>query len=54
MTMQCRNFDLSFRLKVVGMFKEQGLGISHVRQTMKFGVTAIHRLVEQYEAEQPA
>ena len=34
MTRQRRNFDPSFKLEVVSMFTEQGLGISHVSQTM--------------------
>jgi transposase len=52
MTRQRRNFDPSFKLEVVRMITEQGLSISHVSQTMDIGVTAIHRWMEQYEADQ--
>lgn len=52
MTRQRRNFDLSFKLEIVKMIKEQGLSVQHVCQSMGIGPTAVRRWVEQYEAEQ--
>jgi transposase len=52
MTEQRRNFDLSFKLEVVRMIKEQGLSVRHVCQSMSIGPTAVRRWVEQYDAEQ--
>jgi transposase len=52
MTRQRHNFDPSFKLEIVRIITERGLSISHVRQTMDIGVSAIRRWMEQYEAEQ--
>jgi transposase len=52
MTRERHNFDPSFKLGIVRIITERGLSISHVRQTMDIGVSAIRRWMEQYEAEQ--
>ncbi|MBV6271854.1 transposase, partial [Alcaligenaceae bacterium CGII-47] len=46
-----RKFDTQFKLEVVHMVKDHGLGVSEVSKTMGVGETAIRRWVEQYEAE---
>lgn len=45
-------FDVSFKLQVVKMIKEQGLSVPQVCQDMDLGPTAVRRWVQQYEAEQ--
>ena len=52
MTKQRRHFDISLKLEVVRMVKEQGLSPSQVSQSMNIGETAIRRWLKQYEAEQ--
>jgi transposase len=46
-----RKFDASFKLEVVRMVKEQGLGITQVCRSMDLGETAVRRWVKQYETE---
>jgi transposase len=52
MTRQRRSFDPGFKLEVVKMIKEQGLGVAHVSESMSIGTSAIRRWVAQYAAEQ--
>ena len=52
MTKQRRHFDISLKLEVIRMIKEQGLSTSQVSQSMNIGETAIRRWLKQYEAEQ--
>ena len=52
MTKQRRHFDISLKLEVVRMIKEQGLSASQISQSMNIGETAIRRWLKQYEAEQ--
>lgn len=47
-----KTFDVSFKLQVVKMIKEQGLSVSQVCQDMDLGPTAVRRWVQQYESEQ--
>jgi transposase len=47
-----RTFDDSFKLEVVKMIKDQGLGVSQVCRDLNIGDTAVRRWVQQYEAEQ--
>jgi transposase len=42
---QRRHFDVSFKLEVVRMVKDQGLSITQVGQTMSLGETAIRRWI---------
>ena len=51
MTKQRRQFDISLKLEVVRMIKEQGLTATQVSQSMDIGETAIRRWIKQYEAE---
>jgi transposase len=46
-----REFDDSFKLQVVKMVKEQGLGVPQVCREMGLGPTAVRRWVRQYEAD---
>ncbi len=52
MTKQRRQFDISLKLEVVRMIKEQGLTTNQVSQSMDIGETAIRRWIKQYQAEQ--
>ncbi|AIC17952.1 transposase [Pseudomonas chlororaphis] len=47
-----RKFDTSFKLEVVKMIKDQGMGIAQVCRDLELGETAVRRWVQQYEAEQ--
>lgn len=51
MTRQRRSFDPGFKLEVVKMIKEQGLGVQHVSESMSIGTSSIRRRVAQYAAE---
>ena len=52
MSQKRRTFDRDFKLKVVQMIREQGLGIGQVCRDMKLGDTAVRRWVAQFDAEQ--
>jgi transposase len=52
MSQKRKTFDVSFKLQVVKMIKEQGLSVPHVCQDLDLGPTAVRRWVQQYEAEQ--
>jgi transposase len=47
-----RSFDSGFKLQVVRMIKDQGLGVSQVCADMNLGETAVRRWLKQFEAEQ--
>lgn len=47
-----RHFDPSFKLEVVRMVREQGLGVAEVCRTMNVGETALRRWLAQVVAEQ--
>lgn len=47
-----RTFDTSFKLRIVQMIKEQGVGVAQVCRDMKLGETAVRRWVAQFDAEQ--
>lgn len=46
-----RHFDPSFKLEVVRMVRDQGLGVSEVCRTMNVGETALRRWLVQVDAE---
>lgn len=46
-----RRFDASFKLEVVRMVRDQGLGVTEVSRTMDLGETAIRRWITQVDAE---
>jgi transposase len=52
MTKQRRQFDISLKLEIVRMIKEQGLTTTRVSQCMDIGETAIRRWIKQYDAGQ--
>ncbi|MFT5532485.1 MAG: transposase [Burkholderiaceae bacterium] len=52
MTKQRRQFDISLKLEVVRLIKEQGLTTTQVSQSVDIGETAIRRWIKQYDAEQ--
>ena len=52
MAKQRKRFDVSLKLEVVRMIKDQGLSVRHVSESMGIGPTAIRRWLEQYDAEQ--
>jgi transposase-like protein len=52
MSQKRKTFDVSFKLQVVKMIKEQGLSVPHVCRDLDLGPTAVRRWVQQYEAEQ--
>lgn len=52
MARQRKTFDISLKLEVVRMIKEQGLSVQNVSETMSIGPTAIRRWVSQYDADQ--
>ena len=47
-----RHFDPSFKLEVVRMVRDQGLGVAEVCRTMNVGETALRRWLTQVDAEQ--
>jgi transposase len=47
-----RSFDSGFKLQVVRMIKDQGLGVSQVCEDMNLGETAVRRWLKQFEADQ--
>lgn len=47
-----RVFDTDFKLQVVKMINEQGLGVAQVCKDMQLGETAVRRWLVQYQAEQ--
>lgn len=47
-----RHFDPSFKLEVVRMVRDQGLGVGEVCRTMNVGETALRRWLAQVDAEQ--
>jgi transposase len=51
MTKKRRKFDASFKLEVVRMVKDQGLGITQVCRSMDLGETAVQRWIQQYQME---
>lgn len=51
MTRLRRTFDASFKLEVVKMIKNQGIGIAEVCRAMELGETAVRRWLRQYESE---
>ena len=52
MAKQRKKFDISLKLEVVRMIKEQGLSVQNVSESMNIGPTAIRRWVTQHGAEQ--
>lgn len=47
-----RTFDTSFKLQVVRMIKDQGLGVSQLCRDMNLGETAVRRWIAQFDTEQ--
>jgi transposase len=47
-----RKFDAAFKLQVVQMIREQGLGISQVCRDQDLVDSAVRRWLAQYDAEQ--
>lgn len=47
-----RVFDTEFKLQVVKLIHEQGLGVAQVCKDMQLGETAVRRWLTQYRAEQ--
>lgn len=47
-----RAFDEAFKLQVVKMITDQGLGVPQVCRDLELSETAVRRWVHQYEAEQ--
>ena len=52
MSTKRKTFDVSFKLQVVKMIKDQGLSVPQVCRDMDLGDTAVRRWLQQYEAEQ--
>jgi len=46
-----RAFDAAFKLQVVRMIREQGLGVAQVCRDMNLVESAVRRWVEQYDEE---
>lgn len=46
-----RTFDAAFKLQVVRMVRDQGLGVGQVCRDLGVGETAVRRWLEQYDAE---
>lgn len=46
-----RKFDVSFKLEVAKMIKDQGLSVTEVCRSMSLGETAVRRWIQQYEDE---
>lgn len=51
MNQKRRRFDSAFKLVVVRMVRDQGLGVQAVCNTMNVGVTALRRWIAQVDAE---
>ena len=51
MNQKRRTFDTSFKLRIVQMIRDQGLGVGQVCRDMKLGETAVRRWVAQFDAE---
>ena len=51
MSRKRRSFDVSFKLQVVQMIKDQGLSVAQVCRDMNLGEPAVRRWLQQYEAE---
>jgi transposase len=52
MSQKRRAFDAQFKLQVVQMINDQGLGVSQVCQDLNLGETAVRRWLKQHAAEQ--
>ncbi|MBN4168061.1 transposase, partial [Pseudomonas fulva] len=52
MSKKNRSFDVSFKLEVAKMVKDQGMSVSQVCRDLNIGDTAVRRWVQQYESEQ--
>jgi transposase len=52
MSQKRRAFDAQFKLQVVQMINDQGLGVSQVCQDLNLGETAVRRWLKQLAAEQ--
>ena len=52
MSKKNRSFDVSFKLEVVKMIKDQGMSVSQVCRDLNIGDTAVRRWIQQYESEQ--
>ena len=48
MARQRKTFDISLKLEVVRMIKEQGLSVQNVSESMSIGPTAIRRWIVLY------
>jgi len=46
-----RAFDAAFKLQVVRMIREQGLGVAQVCRDMNLVESAVRRWLEQFDAE---
>ena len=46
-----RAFDVSFKLRIVQMVKDQGLSVGQIYRDMKLGETAVRRWWAQFDAE---
>ena len=46
-----RAFDVSFKLRIVQMVKDQGLSVGQICRDMKLGETAVRRWWAQFDAE---
>lgn len=46
-----RAFDVSFKLRIVQMVKDQGLSVGQICRDMKLGETAVRRWLAQFDAE---
>jgi transposase len=47
-----RTFDVSFKLQVVRMIREQGVRVSQVCQDLNLGESAVRRWLDQFDSEQ--
>ena len=52
MTPKRKTFDVSFKLQVVQMIRDQGLSVAQVCRDMNLGETAVRRWLAQFDAEQ--
>lgn len=52
MTRKRRAFDVSFKLQVVKMIKEQGLSVPQVCRDLDLGETIVRNWLKQFDAEQ--
>jgi transposase-like protein len=46
-----RHFDPAYKLQVAKMIREQGLSVSQVCKDMDLTTSAVHRWLQQYDAE---